>query len=82
MAMCGVRGFPSVGQVSDRAGAFAPGFPALPVAPRHPAENSFRINVAETAKAPLDMTAAAVEATPHADPEGWKALRIEACAFF
>jgi hypothetical protein len=75
--MCGVKSFPSVERVLGRGGACAPLFPAIP--PFRLAGNLSRINVAETANASLDMTAAAVEAAPHADPEGWNALR--ACAF-
>jgi hypothetical protein len=41
------------------------------LAPRRlPLRAASRINVAKTAKAPLDMTAAAVEATPHSSQSG------------
>jgi hypothetical protein len=42
----------------------------MPALQRLPLRAAFRINVAETAKVSLDMTAAAVEATPHSSPSG------------
>jgi hypothetical protein len=53
----------------------------ISAARRMPFRASSRINVAETAKAPLDMTAAVVEAAPHVNSEGLSALRIEQRAF-
>jgi hypothetical protein len=41
----------------------------IPAGRRRPAGAVSRIDVAETAKASLDMTAAAVEAAPHASPD-------------
>jgi hypothetical protein len=74
----GAESLSSFGHVSGLTGAFAPVFPAsshspakntrhiqMPTKRRAPPRASSPINVAETAKAPLDMTAAVVEATPH-----------------
>ena len=46
----------------------------------HPARSVCKIDVAETANAPLDMTAAVVEATPLARPPGECARREARCA--
>jgi uncharacterized membrane protein len=78
--MRGAESLPSFGLVPGLAGAFASVFSALARFPvpggafagnaihiliQMPLRASSRINVAKTAKAPLDMTAAVVEATPH-----------------